>query len=149
MDGHLVIRHMLVQSHVRMASNFSQRRIMVWECHMEQGLLYHHLAANNRIKSRGNHAVITHFGFQNFGCLSSFLIGPAGTAGHSAVLHVARDYKLDRVSVQTIETVLENLRRLGLANSPNVPGQSGRNGANGQCVRLLVIMERQAEREHV
>jgi len=117
---------------------------------MEQGLLYHHLAANkNRIKSRGNHVVITHFGFQNFGCLSSFLIGPAGIAGHSAVLHVARDYKLDRVYVQTIEIVLENPGRLGLANSPSVPGQSGRNGANGQCVRLLVIMERQAEREHV
>ena len=150
MDGHLVIQHMSVQSHVTMESNFLQHRIMDWECHMEQGPLYRHLAANkNQIRSRGNHAVITHFGFQNFGCQSSFLIGPAGIAGHSAVPHVDRDNKLDHVSVQTIEIVLENRLKLGRVNSPNVPDQNGRNGVNGQCVRPLVIMERQAEREHV
>ena len=110
---------------------------------MAQGPLYRHLAANrNRIKSRGNHAVITHSGSQNFGCQSSFLIGPAGIAGHSAVPHVVKDNKLDHVSVQTIGIVLENRRKLGHVNSPNVPDQSGLNGVNGQCVRPLVIMER-------
>ena len=143
MDGHLVIQPMLVQSHVTMESNFLQHRIMDWGCHMVHGPLYRHLAANkNRIKSRGNHAVITHSGFQNFGCQNSFLIGPAGIAGHSAVPHVAKDNKLVHVSVRTIGIVLENRVKLGHVNSPNVPGQSGRSGVNGQSVRPLVIMER-------
>ena len=150
MDGHLVIQHMLVQSHVTMVSNFSQHQIMDWGCHMVHEHLYHHLAVNkNQIKSRGNHAAITHSGFQNFGCQNSFLIGPAGIVGHSVVPHVVRVNKLVRVSVRMIEIALENRLKLGRVNNPNVPDQSGRNGVNGQCVRPPVTMERQVEREHV
>ena len=117
---------------------------------MELGPLWRHLAANrNRTKSRGSHAVITHSGFQNFGCQSSFLIGPIGIAGQVAVHHVTKVNKQGHVSAQTIEIASENRLKRGHANSPNVPSQNGHNGVNGQFVRRHVIMEKLAERENV
>ena len=100
-------------------------------------------------KLRGNHAVITRSGFQNFGCQNWFLIGPIGIVGHSAAPRVDRDSKPGLVSVRTTEIVWENRLKQEHVNSQNVPGQNGHNGVNGLFVPLHVIMEKRVEREHV